>query len=1035
MPIKVLKASAGSGKTFTLTNEYLDLLEDSLHSQILAVTFTNKATEEMKTRIVEELHDRAEKGDAKAKEQLNKILHDYSHFNVSTIDKFFQKVVRSMFRELGFSGIYDLVLDNTLLVEEVVNEMRITLDQYPKAYELLLENAFKKLKEQKDFNFATEIKNLSKFLWHEAFLELSKEQLDNSYSYENVEKFYKECAGKREAILKEWADLAGKVKSSCNLGVEFKPKTKIGSFLKRIDAYKDKKENGFKFTEGQIPVLDAIAQGSVCGEEVLKCFFSASDLKNYKNALLSGDFDKAVIDFVKNYVDNKEEFSLLKIVLSNAQLLPILVEINTLIRNRLRERNEFLLSDVNHLLAGMIGESDAPFIYEKIGTQINHYLLDEFQDTSTMQWKNFIPLVRNSVADGKKSLVVGDVKQSIYRWRNSDWRILDSGIKKEFSVNVNEETLKYNWRSKKNIIDFNNYFFGKLVKVVEAGPEEKSKSKKKSETPVEEQGVQGGGIVSKTYSDVRQDIHDKRKHPEGGYVNWKIWKKPEGKTQDKSIDYAQAELDAIYADIQEALIKGYSPKDIGILVRSNDKGALIAKYLLEKGIDVISSESLFVSSHNDVKLLIFLLKRSVAGQSDLNKLILDTLGESFKNDKGSMLDSAEVLNAAKLPLFEQVERYIQILNLTSKQDSVCYIQAFQDLVFDFTQKKSSDINEFLQWWNLEGAKKSVQAGAMSDAVQVMTIHKAKGLDFPVTLVPLSEPKNIPDTKWLRNEMRGLSTDVPLLPIALSKELEGTVYENDYKEEQLYRKIDNLNVIYVALTRPRNALYLYSTPVGNSHELYNWVTKTLESFDELEMQIDEDDTTITYAYGELMEKSSDKELKPKTSNITQVEGAYPSVNKKAKFRLQTETSLQHRGNVLHGILQFVKTAADKEKAMKRAERMGLISPDSEIDGVNELEYYSSKLDEIFDNSYTKSWFDGTYPKVWNERTIISESLYRPDRIMEKDGELLVVDYKFGEQNNKYYAQIRNYVKLLKQMNKWSNVRGCLYYHETKSLQWV
>ena len=1005
MPIKVLKASAGSGKTYTLTNEYLDLLRNSLHSKILAVTFTNKATEEMKSRIVKELNKRAkEDNDKKAAESLKTILHDYSHFNVSTIDKFFQKVVRSMFRELGFSGIYDLILDKTLLLDEMVNEMRITLDQYPNAYNLLLETAFSKLKEEQDWSSYKDIINLSKYLWKDEFMNLTPKELE-SYNYENVRNFFAECNKKREDILNEWADLASKIRNSFKVDIDLGPRTKIGAYFTRIDACINKNEEKLQFTEKQLIAIHEILNG----KDLLESVLNATDRKKYGKTLHEDGFVVAFLEFLNTYTSTIEMFMSLKVVVAYAQFLPILVEINKLLRDRLIERNELLLSDVNHLLAGMIGKDDAPFIYEKIGTQIQHYLLDEFQDTSTMQWQNFIPLVHNSVSEGKDNLIVGDVKQSIYRWRNSDWDILANGIKSKFVHNVKEDSLEYNWRSKANIVDFNNKFFTKLSASLD----------------------ENSGLVVGAYSDVTQKIHVKREHSNGGYVNWKVWKKVNG----EKIDYQKEELEAIYNDIQEALNKGYSKKDIGILVRGNVEGAVIAKYLLENGIDVISSESLYISSHNDVKLLIFLLKRAVAGQSDLIKLILESLGESFKKDKNSILDNDEIKKASTLPLFEQVERYIQILDLSNKPDSISYIQAFQDLVFDYTQKKSSNINDFLQWWNLEGVTKSVQAGAMSDAVNVMTIHKSKGLDFPVVLVPFCEwPLSSPNVeiKWLKNKIEGLTNTLPILPIGLTKALNGTIFEEEYNKEKLNKKLDNINLLYVALTRPRNVLNIYSAPNGNSYEIYNWVSGVLSNLYEVQMCIDEDDSKITYSYGEIIEKLADEELKEEESKVKQLEGLYPSFNyksSKVKFRLQTETSeIQQRGNVLHGILQFVKTKEDVARAINKAVRMGLISS-------KEVGPKKEELEGIVNNPLVSELFDGSYPVVWNERTIIADKNYRPDRIMEKDGELLVVDYKFGEKHDKYYAQIRNYVKLLKQMNKWSNVRGCLYFHETKSLQWV
>ena len=991
MPIKVLKASAGSGKTFRLTNDYVDLLKKSSHNQILAVTFTNKATEEMKTRIVKVLNKRAkEKDDKQAFEYLKSILHDYSHFNISTIDKFFQKIVRSMFRELGFSGLYNLVLDKTQLIEDSVDEMRMNLDQYENAYNLLLEHALGKLKEGKDWSFSGELKSLTSMLWKEEFMNLTPDEL-SLYKYENVKKLFSECVTEREKILNEWAELAANAKMSFKkAGLDLKKDSNRG-VLTRLEGFIDKKINFFTETQQANLSLNGV--------------LTKEKFKKHASDLISTGFDKDIAAFANSYSDvNLRKYFTINAVISHAIYLPVIVEIHSLIRDRLRDKNEFLLSEMNHLLAGMIGENDAPFIYEKVGTQIKNYLLDEFQDTSSMQWRNFIPLVGDSLAHGNESLVVGDVKQSIYRWRNSDWNILAHKIKEEFKVNCEEDSLEDNWRSLRKIVDFNNSFFEKLVNFL---ADEEIKS---------------------VYSDVAQKIDPERKLPEGGYVNWKVWKTLE---KGEKVDFVEEELKAIYDDVTDVLSKGFRKKDIGILVRSKKHGVLVSKYLLDRGINVISSESLLVSSSDEVKLLIYILKVLSNKNDELNKFIFENLKTfSKKKQVGTSsisLDAEEVLQASNLPLFEQVERYIQIFGLSENKESIVYIQAFQDLVFDYNQKRSSDVNGFLSWWELEGKNISIEGSVGVDAVNILTIHKSKGLDFPVVLVPFCEWSLTinNEVKWFRNEANIFKNDLPLLPLKISKDLEKTIYKDEYDKEMLYKKIDSLNLIYVALTRAQGIMYIYSAP-GNGHDVYKWVDNVLKQYtQDITASIEENVNLTEYRFGEL----EHFEVEDKKVEAESCECGYPSKDYKelVEINLQTENSLsQHKGNVLHGILQFIKTSEDAPKALKKALRMGLIASAEEG-------YVKCQLEEIFNNPDIKSWFDGTYPIIWNERTIISKELYRPDRIMEKDGELLVVDYKFGEPNDKYISQIRNYIKLLKQMNRWTNVRGCLYYHNTKTIK--
>ena len=993
MPIKVLKASAGSGKTYRLTNDYVGLLNKSEHNQILAVTFTNKATEEMKSRIVKELNVRAkEKDDKKALEYLKTILHDYSHFNISTIDKFFQKIVRSMFRELGFSGLYNLVLDKTQLIEDSVDEMRMNLHLYKNAYNLLLEHALEKLKEGKDWSFSKELKSLTYLLWKEEFMNLTKDEL-SLYTYENVKNLFSECVTERENIHKEWADLANKAKESfTSVGLNLKKGSSAG-ILTRLDS----------FITGNIKFFTEKQKEKLSLEGVL----TKDNFKKYALDLVKAGFDNDIAAFADSYEKNLSRYFTINAVVSYAIYLPVIVEINSLIRERLQDKNEFLLSEMNHLLAKMIGNEDAPFIYEKVGTQIRNYLLDEFQDTSSMQWKNFIPLVVNSVSNGNENLVVGDVKQSIYRWRNSDWNILAHRIKEEFKANCKEESLDNNWRSLKNIVDFNNSFFEKLINFL-ANEE-----------------------IKTVYSDVKQEIDSKREDSDGGFVSWKVWKTLE---KGEKIDYQAAELEAIHKDIEKVLLQGYRKKDIGILVRSKKHGVLISKYLLDNGINVISSESLLVSSSDEVKLLVYLLKVLSNKNDDVNKFILENLRTFSKNkhNKNSnvSLDAEEVLKASNLPLFERVERYIQIFGLSENKESIVYVQAFQDLVFDYNQKRSSDINGFLSWWELEGKNVSIEGSEGIDAVNILTIHKSKGLDYPVVMVPFCEWSLTVNNeiKWFRNDTNTFKNYLPLLSLKINKDLEETIFQNEYNEEMLYKKIDSLNLIYVALTRAQSVMYIYSAP-GTGHDVYKWVNEVLKEYtQDVTANIEEDDNLIEYTFGEL----DGAKVEDKKVEAVACECGYPSYdynNSKVKLNLQTENSLsQHKGNVLHGILQFVKTRDDAANAVKKAVRMGLIAS-------TEVDYVKSELEEIFNNPQTKSWFDGTYKEVWNERTIISKEIYRPDRIMEKDGELLVVDYKFGEPNNKYNFQIKNYIKLLTQIGRWSNVRGCLYYHKNKTLHWA
>lgn len=1018
MPIKVLKASAGSGKTFRLTNDYIDLLSKSTHSQILAVTFTNKATEEMKSRIVKKLNKSAKNGDVNAKEYLNNILHDYSHFNVSTIDKFFQKVVRSMFRELGFSGLYTLILKNKELINEAVDEMLINLDQYENTYNFLLETALNDIKNEKDWSFSNHLKELSKLLWKEDFMNLKPEELV-LYNNENAARFLNNCKEKKTEILEEWVSRAAEVNGELNKLDTSKYSKTIQGLIKKLDTFKVKELSNLSsskidkiFTPKQKEKLQSIIIGET---DSIEAFFPSSDAN--KKYIATTNFSEVFKEFSISFINNLKILLSINAIISGAKYLPVILEIYTLIRNRLKDRNEFLLSEINHLLAGMIGGDDAPFIYEKLGSQIHNYLLDEFQDTSTMQWNNFIPLIDESVSSGKENLVVGDVKQSIYRWRNSDWTILGRGIKERYQQLCEDETLNDNWRSKKNIVEFNNILFERLVQNLN-------------------KSLSGDNTLKNTYDSLKQTINIKRENSDGGYVCTKFWKKV------NDVDYITEELESLYNDINSTLEKGYELRDMGILVRGNKEAKIIVEFLLEKGINVVSSESLLISSSVYVKQLVLLLQMSAQGETSMINLLIDELYEgsvSLESHRN------EISKAAKLPLFEQVERYIQILGFNEKHDAIVYIQAFQDLVFNYVQKKSSDINGFLAYWENEGCESSIESAEGVNAINVLTIHKAKGLDFLVLFLPMCDWTINPvvSTNWYKDSSDLFENKLPILPLKEVNALDYSIFDEQYKKEKQYKIIDNLNLLYVAFTRPRNAMYIYSVP---DHEVYTWLTEAYVVFDTIDgyenNKCNNDDNIIMYSIGELMRKEDDLELKENKKDdkdeddekINAIECGYPSVdynneNSNISLNFQTENFIQHKGNVLHGILQNIKTKSDANKAINKAIRMGLIST-VEVPRINK------DLEKIFNNPQTCSWYDGTYQKIWNERTIISDNNnYRPDRIMEKDGELLVVDYKFGQPKQEHLNQLSKYVELLQGMGKWTSVRGCLYYHKDQSLQCI
>lgn len=1038
MSVDVYKASAGSGKTFTLTQKYLGLLKKKHHRHILAVTFTNKATTEMKERIIETLskivnneakdvENEAKYTSQEAQKLLADLLHDYSHFNVSTIDGFYQQIMRSFVRELGLYGSYTLALDNKEVIAKAVEELTFSLqrDENQHLYDWLLTRAKEKIRVGESWQYQTELTKLAEQLFREDVAEALSMLRSLPNAKGQIDAFRKELIEKKKGILRQIHHEIAALKaifSNANFDHSIKGNSSNG-VLMQLDT-KVSKDKWPTFTKTFIDL-------TLGTESAARAAFTKTKANDVLYAKLDAlGFSQALGQLGSVLSKHKGTFNAIDAILAPIDLLPVLLDLEQIIHNYLKENNMVLLSQVNGFLHNMIGECDTPFIYEKMGNYLHHYMLDEFQDTSILQWSNFKPLISESLSQGNNNLIVGDIKQSIYRWRNSDWRILaniDQDFTPQYTVNhypapvsdLETKPSTINWRSYKDIVTFNNAFFTQFPQLFKT--------------------IDGAEMLLDAYQDVVQDVSPKYQDKQG-LVQIKWVDADETSDKDKYGEWLRKQL---METIQQVLAKGYVYKDIAMLVETNKEGSLLASWLLEENIPVISSESLLLSQSPAIRLLVAVIRLSCSTQPEVDARVLGMIRNVSEEEKKALQE------AMQLPLFQAIESYIQIFKLNESDQNSAYLQAFQDMVSGFADHNYPDAQTFIQWWDRTGFETKLPANEQLNAVQIITIHGSKGLAYPVVIMPfclgnvyIKEDKA--KLLWCKTDDTEF-TSLPVVPIYSKKILLETnpVFAQAYREEHLYETIDFVNKWYVGFTRAEHALYVFSKKEDGKelkkgtvlYQVAKQITATLQ--EELSVQWTEDQLVETMTVGALPDKPQGKKEEKKSDTISLPYYSKSFKDKSLRLRLKAKSSDQQRwGSTLHQLLQFIVTADDLEKALAKTIRMGMILPEKIDDARKDLL-------EILSHPQAKTWFDGSCSAVWNERSIITHTkkknkqnaMYRPDRLLVKGDTIVVVDYKFGDEHDSYQRQIKNYMQLLADMGRWNNIEGYLYYHKTGKVELV
>ncbi len=1041
----IYDASAGSGKTYALVKEYLKIIlvapKNDAYRHILAITFTNKAVHEMKSRIVGSLSEFAKDEPSskaqdlmqdlatvtelsiiqiksKSQQIIKHIIHNYAAFDISTIDKFTHKVIRAFAHDLNLPMTFEVTLDTENLLVEAVDAIIAQAGEDETLTKLLIDFTMEKTDDDKSWDISREILETGRLVLNE-----------NNRN---------EITHFQDKSIAEFVEIKMKLSEACTI-LEKESIVFAEEALSLID------KNGIdtkSFSAGHFPKhLLSIQEGKFNPKN--KTYHEFDDIKINKTAK-----DRAIIETIipdlLQLLDKVykafEKINFYKAFLKNITPLSLLNTVSNELAKIQGEQNVLSISEFNAIIHREIQNQPAPFIYERLGERYRHFFIDEFQDTSEMQWQNLIPLIDNALSGqddfGVKGtlMIVGDPKQSIYRWRGGKAEQFIELSKDQNPFNNPDKRLEHlnkNYRSYSQIIKFNNDFF-KLLSNEFEHPD---------------------------YKDLYENhSHQKTNDKTGGYVNISFIPKVEtAEGDEEALDKTDLYVLATLNTIQKSVQQGFQYKDIVILTRKRSQGIAIANYLTEQGIPLLSSETLMIQNATEVRLIIHLLKYlknssdleskanflQYLAQNSQDKLpIHDFIAQGmalfqetdFENWLMSFDVSLSFQNIRKKSLYEAVETIIAKFlsppetSVLSKGVGNAYVQYFLDIVLERDIRNQAGISDFLSFWDKNAEKFSIPSPEGTNAVRIMTIHKSKGLEFPVVIFPFAEEdynRKPKDKLWLNAEEQDFG--LPKVLIDNSSAVEGFGEEaaevyNQKKQEEL---LDNINVLYVALTRAEEQLYMISNmnlsskgevPKNNMCSFFINYLENNGGFDKNKLEYEFGNATKLSVAKQHVDTSKtiplvSEILNPKNIKIAQREALM--------WGTHQQEAIEY-GNVIHEILSFVKTKNDVDLAITKSIENGLIT-------YAQKETVFNTINEIVNHSELEICFaDGN--EVLNEQAIIQKEgkTIKPDRmVLTKNKEVLLLDYKTGIHNVKYQQQLENYQTAIESMG-YKVVKKALIY---------
>lgn len=1051
--LTLYKASAGSGKTFTLAVRYIAMVvrEPSDYRHILAVTFTNKATAEMKQRILSQLYgignglpesssylekvkeflpDNFSDNSIKvnALKALNFILNDYSHFRIETIDSFFQRVLNGLARELQLGSGLALELDTDSVISDAVDTFLAELKPGTRENNDVVQYVIENIENDSNWHIESKIKDFSKQLFQENFLEKGdslRTYLQQAESIANYRKELNKCKDQMDAIAEE----------HCNCGKQIQ---------KLID---DNPDYGSYVASNPSKLFAQIAKGDFlekkakmgktidsCIENGAETILKKAGLTKLGNAYTLSDI---IVDWLQkakesyaNYTYINNSYSVAKRYLNELSLL-LAIRKEITIQNS--EQDRFVLADTPHLLS-QLEEGDTSFVFENTGSFTKHIMIDEFQDTSRLQWKNLRLLLMECLSQNKECLVVGDVKQSIYRWRNGDWKILNTGIEKDLSVyNPETVTLNTNFRSLNKIIEFNNLFFPIAQSYLS--------DIYKGTFTIEHPNICGA------YSDVCQKSNKKENN---GYICLELH------NNNKIDDEALLMPGIIALHLDQLTNAGVNQSDITILTRTNKDISQICSWFAENRPEyrMVSDEAFYMETSPAMRIIISAMRYISNSTDNISLAALAIEWNQYVNNKpitfdallpesiisnipSAYLESVERLT--HLPLYEMAEELYRILEIDRIENQDAYLFSFFDRIRLFTQKKSNSLSLFIEEWDNILHRKPIAMGN-TDSIRLMTIHKSKGLEFHTVILPYCNWLIESKSKLWVEPKREPFNKLPLLPIDCTATLKESVFSEDYQDEYGDTLVDNLNLLYVAFTRAvANLIVLGQTKSKrNGFSTYDILTY----FAEGQTETTHNEHITSYTTGNIMPGEKREREKESKNPLTTVKESqtinmchYPM---STQFKQSTESmrymsdntqesnkteSYIEKGKLLHRLFSTINTVKDIDRETDRMLAEGL------FDSAKSAESIKQFIHKAIDKPEVKEWFDGNY-KLLNETSILfrdngTTQKRIPDRVMINGNKAIVVDFKFGKEYEGYMHQVQEYISLLRQMG-FTHVDGYIWY---------
>lgn len=1036
-----MSASAGSGKTYTLAYRYVCniISTPSLYAHILAVTFTNKATEEMKRRILESVNELANGDDAggyrgKLREDLgfddekitagamevrSKILHDYSRFSILTIDKFFQRIIRSFLKELGINVNFNLELTVDTLLGAATDRLLNDTSGNPGLRSRVSAIISDRIDDNKAWNVKGEIESIGRQLFTEAYKAVVSTGKTTKELEDAVKEIYKAAAKAKAdiaAAARKLVDFTG----SHGLDADDFPYKKSG-----VGGYITKAASGVPEPYGS-RVTDAL-EG--------KWTTDKSPKKGIIEPLVP-ELTLMLQDLCDAYDGGITVINTAALVKENYGKFMLLGDLRRKVEEISREEDILHITEVNDILSRLVSGNDAPFIFEKTGNHFSHFMIDEFQDTSSMQWDNFLPLLKNSVAQSEDEtvLLVGDVKQSIYRWRGGDWSILSWKAEKEFPETISQ-SLTDNYRSRAEVVRFMNAVIGECVA-------EDSRVINSSLREAVAKGVIGpetekalSASVSDAYSDYLQTVPENR---EGGFA---------------TVTYYGANADNEYIPpvietIEELQKRGYAARDIAILVRRNAEGSFIAQMLLNHKkenpgspycYDVITQDALVIGKSATVNFVAACMKLVV---NHKDQLAAAQYNLWLKRDFGSRPDEGEEEFFERMKLLPPEEVFEAIViryGLSERDSDIAYLQAFHQQLISFSAKNITDIPLFLKWWEETGRNESVSLPADIDAITIDTIHRSKGLGYKAVVIPYcswsmtTKPSSI---VWAEPNRGSAAEGLVKFPVGYKKDMALSDFSEDFYREYVMSHIDNLNLFYVAVTRAKEELHIMIPAKDERRK-----QETIDRLVTASFSVEENEVSLGNIRGQVSETNGNRVFSfgsptPALRSGDVGEKAFQTgfltapVSGRVKLKLSrqryfdegsADLAPRDYGILMHKAFENAATIQDIDANILLMEKDGAITPED-----------SSKLRENLERAMSdetiRAWFTGDWEEVRNESGIIvpREGNYRPDRVMVKGRRAVVVDYKFGHKEDpRYLTQTGKYMSLLSGMG-FDDVSGYVWY---------